>query len=74
LIKSCKSKEIAAVFAGSIPVRLRPLERQLVKRLQILDAATSAADLAALPSNHFESLKGDRKGQFSIRVNLQWRL
>jgi len=39
-----------------------------------LEAATLKADLAALNSNHFEALRGDRKGQFSIRINLQWRI
>lgn len=74
MIKSFRSKDLAALFAGNAPVRLRPIENQLVKRLQILDAATSTAVLAGLPSNHLEALKGDRKGQFSIRVNMQWRL
>ncbi len=74
MIKDFKSKELAAFFSGSVPVQLRPLEAQLSKRLQILDAATSTLALARLPSNHFEALKGDRKGQYSIRVNTQWRL
>jgi proteic killer suppression protein len=39
-----------------------------------LDAATSIRDLAALPGNRFETLSGDRKGQFSIRVNDRWRI
>ena len=74
MIRSFKSKDLAAFFAGDVPVRLRPLEPQLSRRLQILDSATSARALAGLPSNHFEALKGDRKGQYSIRVNIQWRL
>jgi proteic killer suppression protein len=49
------------------------LEPQLSRRLQILDSATSVRSLAGLPSNRFEALKGDRKGQYSIRVNIQWR-
>ena len=39
-----------------------------------LDAATSLKDLAALPGNRLERLKGDRQGQYSIRVNDQWRI
>lgn len=74
MIKSFRSKDLAAVFAGDCPVRLRSIESQLAKRLQILDSAPNTAALAGLPSNHFESLKGDRKGQCSIRVNMQWRL
>jgi len=48
--------------------------RQAEKRLDILEAATSLVDLRALPSNALEALKGDRKGQYSIRINLQWRI
>lgn len=47
---------------------------QATKRLAILNAATSIRDLAALPSNRFEALKGIRQGQFSIRINGQWRI
>jgi proteic killer suppression protein len=43
-------------------------------RLQILDSAASLQDLSALPSNRFEALRGDRRGQFSIRLNRQWRI
>src|SRR6476659_6428574 len=48
--------------------------RQAEMRLDRLDAATSLADLAGLPGNRLEALKGDRAGQFSIRINDQWRL
>jgi proteic killer suppression protein len=57
--------------------RVRDFEsfrRQAEKRLDILDAATSLADLRALSSNALEGLKGDRKGQYSIRINMQWRI
>lgn len=47
---------------------------QAEKRLTILNAATSLRDLAGLPSNRFETLKGDRAGQYSIRINDQWRI
>ena len=43
-------------------------------KLDRLEAAVSLADLAALPGNRFEALKGNRKGQYSIRINDQWRL
>ena len=48
--------------------------RQAELRLDRLEAATSLADLAALPGNRLEALKGDRAGQFSIRINDQWRI
>lgn len=49
-------------------------ERQAVRRLNILLDADDRADLMRLPSNHFEALRGHREGQFSIRINSQWRL
>ena len=48
--------------------------RQADKRLRILDAAETIEALRALPSNRFEALSGDRAGQYSIRVNRQWRV
>ena len=50
------------------------IERQARLKLDRLDAATSLKDLAALPGNRFEALAGDRKGQYSIRINDQWRI
>jgi proteic killer suppression protein len=46
--------------------------RHAEMRLDRLEAATSLADLAALPGNRLEALKGDRSGQFSIRISDQW--
>ncbi|WP_272943330.1 type II toxin-antitoxin system RelE/ParE family toxin [Rhodovulum sp. PH10] len=48
--------------------------RQAEKRLDRLEAAASLQDLAALPGNRLEALKGDRAGQYSIRINDQWRI
>jgi toxin HigB-1 len=48
--------------------------RQAESRLDRLDAATSLKDLAALRGNRLETLKGDRHGQYSIRINDQWRI
>ena len=48
--------------------------RQAEVRLDRLDAADSLKDLAALPGNRLERLQGDRKGQYSIRINDQWRI
>ena len=49
---------------------------QFAARLKLdrLEAAVVLQDLAALPGNRFKALKGDRKGQYSIRVNDQWRI
>lgn len=49
-------------------------ERSAEIRLDRLEAATSIQDLAALPGNFLEALKGDRRGQYSIRINKQWRI
>ncbi|MGH7022182.1 MAG: type II toxin-antitoxin system RelE/ParE family toxin [Caulobacteraceae bacterium] len=62
-------------FAGNGFVReFRGFDRQAWKRLEILDAATSLDDLRGLPSNRLEALRGDRRGQYSIRINAQWRI
>jgi proteic killer suppression protein len=62
-------------FAGGEHVReFSGLQRQAEVRLDRLEAATSLKDLAALPGNRLEALKGSRKGQFSIRINDQWRI
>lgn len=49
-----------------------PFRRQA--QIRILDAATSLADLEAVNSNGLKALKGNRKGQYSIRINDQWRI
>jgi proteic killer suppression protein len=49
-------------------------KEQAERRLDILETAVSRSDLMLLPSNRFEALGGDRKGQFSIRINQQWRV
>lgn len=57
--------------------RVKPfsgIERAARLKLDRLEAATSILDLAALPGNRFEALKGKRKGQYSIRINDQWRV
>ena len=54
--------------------RWRSIERVVRRKLEMLNAVTSLADLAVPPSNRLEALKGDRRGQHSIRINDQWRL
>ncbi len=62
-------------FAADAHVRVfERFRRQAEKRLDILDSATGLSDLQALSSNALEELKGDRKGQHSIRINRQWRI
>ena len=62
-------------FAGGQFVReFQGFEPQAVKRLSILNAAPSLETLRALPSDRLEALGGNRQGQYSIRINRQWRL
>ena len=64
-----------ARFANGERVReFQAFEEQAKKRLLILQSAVSRNGLMLLPSNRFEALGGDRKGQFSIRINQQWRI
>lgn len=51
-----------------------PFRRQAEDRMERLEAATSLSDLAALRGNRLEKLAGDRLGQWSIRINNQWRI
>jgi proteic killer suppression protein len=62
-------------FAGGKRVKaFSGFERSAQLKLDRLESATSLKDLAALPGNRFEALSGDRKGQYSIRINDQWRI
>ena len=62
-------------FANGEFVReFQAFKDQAERRLDILETAISKNDLMKLPSNRFEALSGDRKGQFSIRINQQWRV
>ena len=51
-----------------------PIRKAALRRLYALDAATNLLDLRSPPSNRLEKLRGDRAGQYSIRINDQWRI
>jgi len=74
MIQGFRDKRTTDFAAGRFVREFQGFSRQAYKRLEILDAAMSLSELRALPSNRFEALKGDRAGQFSIRVNSQWRI
>lgn len=74
MILSYRDKRTRQFAEGSFVRAFQGFERQGWKRLEILAAATSLSDLAGLPSNRLETLKGDRAGQYSIRINEQWRI
>jgi proteic killer suppression protein len=67
-------KRTEAFARGEFVREFQGFARQAYKRLEILNAAISIEDLRGLPSNRFEALRGDRRGRFSIRINLQWRI
>ena len=74
MILGYRNRRTKQFAEGEFVRQFQGFERQAWKRLEILDAATSLADLAGLPSNRLEALKGDRAGQYSIRINQQWRI
>ena len=74
MIRSFRDRDTERFAAGERVRAWDSFRRQAERRLRVLDAATSLGDLAALNSNRLEALKGDRKGQHSIRINDQWRI
>ena len=74
MIKTFKDKDTAALYNRKFVRRFSGFARQALKRLRILDSAETLQALRGLPSNRLETLKGDRSGQYSIRINNQWRI
>lgn len=74
MIVSFRDKRTERFAAGEFVPAFSGFDRQGWKRLEILEAATSLTDLGGLPSNRLEALNGDRAGQYSIRINQQWRI
>ncbi|CAH1904755.1 Toxin HigB-1 [Candidatus Nitrotoga sp. HW29] len=74
MIKSFRCKNTEALYQGKRVRKFESFATQAEKRLEILDNAKTIHDLMGLPSNRFEALAGDRAGQYSIRVNQQWRV
>jgi proteic killer suppression protein len=59
---------------GVCPARWRAFEAVATRKLDMVNAAVRLDDLRSPPGNHLEALKGDRKGQHSMRINRQWRI
>ena len=74
MILSYRDKRTEVFAHGKLVKEFQSFADQAYKRLEILDAATNLEDLRALPSNRLEALKGDRAGQYSVRINMQWRI
>jgi proteic killer suppression protein len=74
MIVSYRDKRTRDFAAGRRVKAFSGVERAARLKLDRLEAAVELKDLAALPGNRLEALKGDRKGQYSIRINEQWRI
>ena len=73
MIRSCGDKDTQKLLERKFSKKLDAIEKQARVRLELLDAATSLRDLG-LPGLRLEALKGDRKGQYSIRINDRYRI
>ena len=75
MIKSFGDRDTERLFLRE-PVRQYPadLQRTMLRKLVVVDAAEALEDLRSPPGNRLEKLKGDRAGQHSIRINDQWRI
>ena len=74
MIRSFKDGATARLFADEDVPRFRAIERQARRKLLLLHSASQLGDLRSPPGNRLEALKGDRRGQYSIRINEQWRI
>jgi proteic killer suppression protein len=74
MIKSFRDKDTRALFEGHCPRRWQAIRSVAERKLIQLHAAATLDFLRAPPGNRLEALKGDRAGQFSIRINEQWRV
>lgn len=73
MITSFKDKEAEKLFTGKFSARLpQTIQRMAAMKLAMLHAATLLETLRIPPSNNLEALRGDRQGQYSIRINRQW--
>ena len=73
MIRSCRDKDVRRLLERKFSRRLQSIEKSARVRLEVLDAVTSLRDLD-LPGFRLEALKGDRKGQYCIRINDQHRI
>ena len=75
MIRSFKNKGTEAIFHGEFVKGMDSrIQQRTREKLKYLDSAGDLRDLMIPPSNRLEALKGARKGQYSIRINLQWRV
>lgn len=74
MIRSFKCKQTHDLFSDKAVKAFKNIEKVARRKLYMLNAAKDLRDLRSPPNNNLEGLKGDRKGQYSIRINDQWRI
>ena len=74
MIRSFKCKETEKLYNKKFVKKFSGFARQAEKKLRLLDAAKILEDLSQIRGNRFKLLVGDRQGQYSIRINDQWRI
>lgn len=74
MIRGFRDRRTRRFFEGRRVPAFQGFSDQAARRLTLLDSAETLGDLAALPSNRLETLRGDRAGRYSIRINAQWRI
>ena len=74
MIRSFRCSETQKLFADQASKKFRALQRIARRKLEMIHAAQKLDDLRNPPGNRLEQLKGDRAGQFSIRINDQFRI
>jgi len=74
MIKTYQCRDTEALFNGKRVARFANIERAALRKLVQLDLALIIEDMRAPPGNWLEALKGDRAGQWNVRINDQWRV
>lgn len=75
MINSFKGKETEKIFSGKFSSKLpQEIQRLAARKLDYLDSAGELEDLRSPPGNRLEALKDNRAGQYSVRINDQWRI
>ncbi len=74
MIKTFANKDTKGLYEGGSPKAFRAFKAQAERKLQMLDSAVTVEFLRSPPGNRLEQLSGDRKGQYSVRINQQYRL
>ena len=75
MISSFSDKETEKIWRGKRSIKLpQDIQQRALNKLAMIHRSQDIRDLTVPPSNHLERLSGDREGQYSIRINRQWRI